>query len=105
MFRYEFGSISVEDYFNEYKDAAGRVQLRRQITLTSSEERDALRFRLANSDNIKAEPGTSYRINNRLTIKVISDQESKITDEGLLYVPLNFNAQQTQKLVLEYLWE
>lgn len=105
VFRYEFGSISVEDYFNEYKDAAGRVQLRRQITLTSSEERDALRFRLANSDNIKAEPGTSYRINNRLTIKVISDQESKITDEGLLYVPLNFNAQQTQKLVLEYLWE
>ncbi|WP_186776350.1 c-type cytochrome [Rubripirellula reticaptiva] len=109
--RYEFGSISVEDYFSEFKDdTSGQMQLRRRVTLTSSEERDQLRFRLAksentNSDKIKGETGASYQVGKGLTIKVVSGQVPEIADGGFLYLPLKLAPRQTQEIVIEYLWE
>ena len=104
--RYEFGSIAVEDYFSEFKDdSTGQMQLRRRVKLTSTDERDQLRFRLASSDRIESERDASYRIGNGLAIRVISGQKPEIADGNLLYLPLKLAPQQPQEIVIEYLWE
>jgi putative heme-binding domain-containing protein len=104
--RYEFGVIAVEDYFHEYKDqTTGQIQLRRRVTFTSTEESEPLRFRLASNDKLKADSNGGYRIGNNLTIRVASGQKAEFIEGGLLFVPLKFDAQQTQEIVIEYLWE
>lgn len=104
--RYNFGSIAVEDYFREYRDdSTGQIQLRRRMTFTSTKESEPLRFRLASNERLKADSNGGYRIGNNLTIRVASGQKAEITEGGLLSVPLKFGAQQTQEIVIEYLWE
>ncbi|WP_186775567.1 c-type cytochrome [Rubripirellula tenax] len=104
--RYAFGSIDVEDYFREFKDdTTGQIQLRRRVSLTSPEELAQLRFRLAQSGRVEKETGDGYRIGKGLTIKVVSGQTPKIADGDLLYLPLKLVPQQTQEIVIEYLWE
>ncbi|MGB7329098.1 MAG: hypothetical protein WBD31_29730 [Rubripirellula sp.] len=104
--RYALGSVDVEDYFSEFKDdTTGQFQLRRRVKLTSPEERDQLRFRLAKSDRIETETGVRYRIGRELAIKVVSAQKPEIADGGLLYLPLHLSPNQTQEIVIEYLWE
>jgi putative heme-binding domain-containing protein len=104
--RYEFGSIAVEDFFTEYKDdTTGLFQLRRRVKLTSTIARDKLWFRLANSDKIKVESDTRYRVDERLTIEVTSGQKIDVADETLLYLALKLKPQQTQEIVIEYFIE
>lgn len=103
--RYEFGSIAVEDYFREFKDdATGKVQLRRRVAFTPKQESESLRFRLASGDKIKTESNGNFRIGNGLTIRIMSGRKAKVGD-GLLSVPLKFDAQTTEEIVIEYLWE
>jgi len=102
--RYEFGAIAVEDYFLEFADdTTGKIQLRRRVTFTSTEGSNPLRFRLASGDRIVDEAGV-YQIGNGLRIRVVSDQKATV-EGGQLYLPLKFNGQQTQEVVVEYLWE
>lgn len=104
--RYEFGSISVSDYFHEFTDkTTGQTHLRRRVTLTSTEVRDGLQFRLASSDKIEAQPDDEFRINDQLTIKVASGQESKVDNESLLYIPIKLEAETSEEIVIEYRWE
>lgn len=110
--RYKFGTTDVEDYFSEFKDeTTGQVQLRRRVTLTSHAERKQLRFRLgqtenANSDKTDGESDGSYRIGKGLTIRIVSEQKPVITPNGQrLYLHLELAPQQSQEIVIEYLWE
>ena len=104
--RYKFGSIDVEDFFREDEDhSTGQTQLRRRIKLSSSKECDQLGFRLADGEQIKVESTDSFRIGNRLTIRLLSGQKAKLADDELLYLPLKFAPQQTREIVIEYLWE
>lgn len=103
--RYEIGSIAVEDYFSEFKDdTTNQVQLRRRVTINSSDEREEFWFRLANSETIERDTNGSYRIGGQVVIKVVSDQTPKIGDKGLLYLPLKLAPRQPQELVIEYRW-
>ncbi|WP_197168258.1 c-type cytochrome [Neorhodopirellula pilleata] len=105
-FRYEFGSVAVEDYFCEFnEDPSGRIQLRRHVTFTSSEERKTLRFRLASNDKIESSTDNEYQIGNGLTIRVPADQSAELVEDKQLIVPLTLARNQTQKILVEYLWE
>lgn len=105
--KYVFGSISVEDYFTEMLDAkTGQFQLRRRVTMTSPLEREQLRFRLAVADTIVADSVQTYRVGGRLRIRVASDQKAKVSDDGKqLFVPVRLEANVSNELVIEYLWE
>lgn len=103
--RYEFGSISVKDYFREYKDDTGKIQLRRRVRFTCTKESEPLRFRLASGVRIAPDVNGLYRIGKGLTIRIASGPNVELTEGSMLSVPLTFDAQKTQELVLEYLWE
>ena len=102
--RYIRGSVAVEDYLTEFQDSeTGQTQLRRTIKFTADENHEGLSFRLADGD-FEAENDRTYRIGNRLGIRVVSDQKPETTD-GTLAIPLTLTANQTKQIVIEYLLE
>lgn len=113
MFLYQFGSIHVEDFHSELKDANSKaVSLRRQVKMTSRIDRKGLRFRIADDASITRNDDGSYLIGDRLTVRIQSDhpaeiEELLVEDKKIkrLQVPLAFAVGQSQTLVLEYQWD
>ena len=109
-FRYVFDSIDVEDFFSELIDeSANEVWLRRSVRITTSEQRDNLRFRIASGNEISANDDGTYSIDNQIKIRVVAEHEVRVVDDGQggkqLDIPLKLAPDVEQKLVVEYLWE
>lgn len=105
-FRYTFGEIEVNDYFCEIKDDNG-IRLRRTVTFRSEAARDRMSFRVAVHAKI-AESNGAYLIGDRLRVRIVSDHLAKIKpiEQGSrLEIPIEMEADGTEKLVLEYSWD
>lgn len=107
--KYVFDSVEVEDFHSEFNDdATGRVQLNRQVKLTSPKQRSGLRFRLAAGKQITAEGDGLFAIGQRLKVRVVSKHDAVVVDHAdgqALQVPLSFADGQVHELVIQYLWE
>ncbi|MEM9366213.1 MAG: hypothetical protein AAGD07_09460 [Planctomycetota bacterium] len=104
--RYQFESVIVTDTFREFSDdLTGQTQLRRRVTLESPESLDGIRFRLAFGDRIESIGDARFRINNRLNIRVLTDQEAVTTADNMLELPLTLTPQRSESIVVEYRWD
>ena len=104
--RYELGPVVVSDFFREFRDnETGQMQLRRTVSISSSEETKQLRFRIAAGDAITQVSSSTYNIGKGLTIKIVSGRVPEFDGESLLYLPLLVQPNQTEAIVLEYIWK
>ena len=111
-FRYEFGSIAVEDFFQEIRSTGDSTEsakvLRRTITFTSTDPIDDLRFRVATKgEQIQKESDRVFQVGQALKITVLSDRESRISDDAntSFQIPMSLKPNQPQQLKLEYQWK
>jgi len=107
-FRYRFENIQVEDFSNEVLDSTDEpAHLRRRVTITSPTDHDGLRLRIGGGEEIVAESDNSFRIGQRLIVRVTSDHVAEVSNEGespSLNVPLELLAEQVETVIVEYLW-
>ena len=109
-FRYTFCSIEVEDFFSEDIDDENESPgLRRRLRFTGREAIGGLRFCVAESKNISADPEDKqlFTIGPKLSVLVKSQTVAKITsgtDMQRLEVPFDMQAGQTLEIVIEYRW-
>lgn len=109
-FRYMFDSVNVEDFFSEVIDeAASAVRLRRSVRMSTAEQGDKLRFRIASGNEIIANDDGSFSLGNQLRVRLNSDHIAQIVDAGQdgkrLEIPLELVPNVEQLLVIEYLLE
>lgn len=109
IFRYEFESVSVNDFFSEVFDQETQtIHLLRRVSLSADEPRANLSFRIAYAKEISTVDDRTWTVRNQLKIRLVSDHVAQIVDAGngkLLQVPLDLAAGKDQQLALEYLWE
>ena len=107
MFRYRFENVAVEDYFVDTKDIrTGKTLLRREVTMTASEDRAGVVFRVAVDKRIVAENNEMFVVGEGLRIRIPGPWLGRIVragEEQHLQVPLDLDVGKT-KLVLEYQW-
>lgn len=107
--KYAFGTVEVEDFHSEFTDdATGRIQLSRNVMLTSPKQRNGLRFRLAAGKQITADGDSLFSVGQRLKVRVISKHDAVVVDHGdgqALHVPLSLADGQRHELVIQYLWD
>lgn len=102
-FRYTLGSVSVSDfYFPQAVD--GKVQLGRQITLTTDSPAEPLRLRLLAGPFRLSADGAAVT-SDRLQIRVLSDHTLQTGAGNSAEIRLVPAANATTKVVLQYQWE
>ncbi len=113
VFRYQFASVAVQDYFQEFTDEVTDAgQLRRVVEFASDETQADLRFRIAAGEKITQQAGGIYLVDDKLRIRVSAGQDASsiqpqvVTNESgtELIVPLTLRGNVERKLVIEYLW-
>lgn len=105
---YAFDSIEVKDTFKQRSSESGDVQLIRTVDMNSDEDRDYLRFRIASDEIITAINENEFQISQRLTVRILSDHSPQVVRNSkgaTLLVPLAFQADKPQRLILEYRWD
>ena len=108
-FEYQFDTVSVQDFFTEFKgDGDGdKTNLRRTVTMTSVDGQGELAYRVATAEKI-TKAGDVFVITPNLSIRITSDHEAKIVDKNntmRLMVPLALEPNKQQQLKIEYLWK
>jgi len=105
-FRYQFDTVSVQDFFTEFKDG-DKTNLRRTVSMNSVDGQGELMYRVATAEKI-ARSGDAFVITPKLSIRIASDHEAKIVeaDNGMrLMIPLALEPNRQQQLKIEYLWK
>jgi mono/diheme cytochrome c family protein len=105
-FRYEFGTIAIEDFPTD--EATGSdASLVRQFTLSSPGEAENVYFRAAVGDKIEPQSDGSYRIDGRMTMRFETANDAKpfVRKQELseLLVPAKFESGKA-KLTVRYVW-
>ena len=103
-FRYEYGEVAVEDFFEDVADGAGRAYFRRTLSLAAAGEVPPFYFRAAAGKAVEAAGERVFRIDGlelRLTSAQVGQVRSGNPSEVL--IPLSLSAGRTT-LTLEYQW-
>ena len=117
-FRYQFGSVLVEDFFQEVRDGdqAEAKILRRTVKLSSQEPVEGIRFQIAmdrtketNRKAVQAD-GDFFPLGSDLRVKMVSGPAPRRSDESQesklgLFVPVALEPNQPQQLIFEYHWK
>ncbi|MEO2014066.1 MAG: hypothetical protein ABGZ53_06810 [Fuerstiella sp.] len=78
------------------------------MTLNAATERSKLSFRLTSGKGISDDGDGTFSIRKEIQIRIISDHQAELIesiDGQQLRIPIDVSAHETQKLVLEYLWQ
>lgn len=109
ILEYSFDSIQVTDSFKQQGSTQNAsVQFQRTVEMTSDKDLDQLRFRIAVEEEITAIAESEFQIGKRLSVRVLSRHSVNIVKDSngaTLLVPLTFQANKPQCLILEYHWE
>ncbi|MCB1211909.1 MAG: hypothetical protein KDK97_21490, partial [Verrucomicrobiales bacterium] len=103
-FRYSFGEVAVEDFFEDVHGESGRGFFKRTLRLTTSAEQPMFYFRAAAGKSADKISEREFRLE-KLTLR-IADGMSGIVRDGTpaeVLLPLTLPVGET-KLVLEYSW-
>ncbi|MGF1582799.1 MAG: c-type cytochrome [Gemmataceae bacterium] len=106
IFRYQFDGIDVEDYFVDVKEKSGATILRRTLTLRSTQGRKNVVFRAAVNKKIVSEGRGTFRVGDKLRIRVHGDRKAQIekaADGRVLRIPFDV-APGKSRLTLDYVW-
>ncbi len=100
-FRYGYGDIAVEDFFEDARDADGRAFFRRTLAFDAPEAPAPFHFRAACGNSVRAESERSF-LADQLRVRVTSGHRG-IVREGELLIPLTLPKGRST-LILEYRW-
>jgi hypothetical protein len=102
-FRYRFGDVTVEDFFEDRLDAAGAVFFRRTMKLTAPSAQTPFYFRVATGKSASGAE-KEWKLD-RLTVRLLGDLKGKSREgePAELLVPLELRAGETV-IQLEYQW-
>ncbi|MCX6857444.1 MAG: hypothetical protein NTV80_21345, partial [Verrucomicrobia bacterium] len=100
-FRYTYGEIAVEEFFEDLRGENGQGYFKRTIHLDSPAFAQPFYFRAACGDKINTTSDTSFKIDS-LHLHIIS-QHQGITREGEVLIPLTLPKGRST-LTLEYQW-
>ena len=100
-FRYQYGDIAVEEFFEDMRDKDGRAYFKRTFRFDAPEASPPFHFRAACGVKIRAESERSFMAD-QLQVRVV-DEHRGITREGELLIPLTLPKGRST-LTLEYQW-
>ena len=102
-FRYRYGEVMVEDFFQDHLDAAGHAFFRRTLKLTTSSAQAPFYFRAAGGKAISG-AAKDWKID-RLNVRLLGELNGKMRggEPAELLVPLELRAGETV-VQLEYQW-
>ena len=104
-FRYRFENVDVSDFFAQFNSGDQTIGLRRNVGLSSTQDRDQLHFRIATGNQISDEGNGRYSIGKNLRVRILSDHDAQIVavDEGkILGIAISLTAGKNQDLIIEY---
>lgn len=108
-FRYQYADIEVEDFSSQGDTSIPETKrILRTVTLNAATERSKLSFRLTSGKGISDDGDGTFSIRKEIQIRIISDHQAELIesiDGQQLRIPIDVSAHETQKLVLEYLWQ
>ena len=103
-FRYRYGEVAVEDFFEDRIDEAGRGWFRRVLTFEVAEPQEEFYFRAAAGSEVKRVAEGRYAVGGiELRIPAAFDAVLRDGEPAELLLPITLPAGQT-KLILEYRW-
>lgn len=100
-FRYQYGNIAVEDFFEDVRDQAGQAYFKRTIQLDAPEASPPFYFRAASGKMIVPVLDRSFKID-QLQLRLIGEHKG-IMREGEVLIPLTLPKGRSI-LTLEYQW-
>jgi hypothetical protein len=102
-FRYRYGEVTVEDFFEDRLEESGNAFFRRTLTFDASSGQELFFFRVASGKEIE-EVGNRWKID-RLTVRLRGDLNAELRDGDPkeLLVPLKLSEGKTV-IELEYQW-
>ncbi|MFK8110988.1 MAG: hypothetical protein AB8B91_02235 [Rubripirellula sp.] len=108
-FAYQFQKVQVEDFTSQFMDeGTQQSHLRRVVQMTAAEDRKGLSFRVASGSVISRESEGLFKVNERLRVRLPSEVPAEIADAGNgkhLRVPIDLDAGQKFRLMIQYLWD
>ena len=104
LFRYQFGGIAVEDFFEDVNDAGGRAFFRRTLRLTAPGTEGEFHFRAAAGTSAEKLSDREFRVD-KLTVRLAEGLSGFVRDgsPAEVLVPLRL-PEGTTTLTLEYRW-
>lgn len=100
-FRYQYGAIAVEEFFEDVRDKDGKAYFKRSFQFDAPEAQKLFYFRAACGNKISTESERSFKID-QLQLRLTSDHHG-ITREGEILIPLSLPKGRST-LTLEYQW-
>jgi hypothetical protein len=100
-FRYQYGDISVEEFFEDVRAKDGKAYFKRSFQFDAPVASQPFYFRAACGDKISTVSERSFKIN-PLQLRLTSDHKA-ITREGEVLIPLTLPKGRST-LTLEYQW-
>jgi cytochrome c553 len=100
-FRYAYGAIAVEDFFEDVRGEDGKGYFKRTLQFDAPESQEPFYFRPASGGRVSAVSEQSFKIES-LQIRITSGQKGS-TREGEVLIPLTLPKGRST-LTLEYQW-
>lgn len=100
-FRYHWGDVAVEEFFEDVRASDGRAYFKRRFQFDATAAQGAFYFRAACGERISATSERSFQID-QLQLRLTSDHQG-ITRTGEVLVPLTLPKGRST-LTLEYQW-
>jgi hypothetical protein len=103
-FRYEYGTIAVEDFFEDVRGADGKAWFRRTLRLDNRGAAAWFHFRAAAGKDVRGRSPRDLACDG-LTVRIVEGPDGVVRDgdHGDVLVPLSVPPGRSQ-LVLEYQW-
>ena len=100
-FRYAYGEIAVEDFFEDVRGENGKGHFKRTLQFDAPETQEPFYFRPASGGRVSAISGQSFKIDS-LQLRITSGQKGSMR-EGEVLIPLTLPKGRST-LTLEYQW-
>ncbi|MBK1854882.1 c-type cytochrome [Verrucomicrobiaceae bacterium 5K15] len=103
-FRYSYGDIMIEDFFEEVLEGGVATKFKRTFTFDTPEAQEKFYFRAAGGKNISKISDHQYRVD-KLTVKFDDDHKAIVRsgDNGELLIPVTLPKGRST-LTIEYQW-
>ncbi len=100
-FRYQYGTIAVEEFFEDVRDTNGKAYFKRSFKFDAPEAQQPFYFRAACGKKVSATSDRNFKAD-QLQLRVTSDHKA-ITREGEVLIPITLPKGRST-LTLEYQW-
>lgn len=100
-FRYQYGDIAVEEFFEDMRDKDGRAYFKRSIQFDAPEAKHSFYLRAACGSKVSTTTDRSFKID-QLQLRLTSEHKG-ITREGEVLIPITLPKGRST-LTLEYQW-